>query len=290
MGAADPLTERREARHADIDLLPTLELVRLVNDEDARVAPAVRESAEALALAIDEVVARLEGGGRLVYVGAGTSGRVAALDALECEPTFGLEPGQVVAITADDDAREDDAEAGASAVAKAGVGPSDAVVAVSASGCTPYTVGAAQAAVEAGALLVAVVSLPNTRLGALADHEIAAETGAELIAGSTRLKAGTAQKLILNTISTVSMIRLGRTYGNLMVGVVAGNTKLRARARRVVGLATDVSEEEIDAALLAAGGDARVAIVAIVTGLHADDARRRLEGAGGVVRRALEDA
>jgi N-acetylmuramic acid 6-phosphate etherase len=289
MSTADPLTERRANRNADIDLLSTAELVALVNDEDARILPAVRASAADLAQAIDAIVARLETGGRLVYAGAGTSGRIAMLDASECEPTFGLDPGRVVAVAAGDDAAEDDGDAGAADLAAAGVDERDAVVAVSASGGTPYTLGAARAAADAGALLVAVTAVPGSPLGRLAAHEIVAETGPELIAGSTRLKAGTAQKLILNAISTVSMIRLGRTYGNLMVGVVAGNAKLKARARRVVELATDVSDAEIDAALVAADGDAKVAIVSILTGLGADDARRRLERAGGVVRRALED-
>jgi N-acetylmuramic acid 6-phosphate etherase len=290
MSTADPLTERRESRHADIDLLSTEELVALVADEDERVVPAVRACAPELAAAIEAVVARLEAGGRLVYVGAGTSGRIAMLDASECEPTFGLDPGRVVAVAAGDDAAEDDEEAGVAELAAVNVTERDAVVAVSASGCTPYTLGAAHAAAAAGALVVAVVAVPGSPLGGLAAHELVAETGPELIAGSTRLKAGTAQKLILNTISTVSMIRLGRTYGNLMVSVVAANTKLKARARRVVELATDVSDAEIDAALAASDGDAKVAIVSILTGLHADDARRRLESAGGVVRRALEDA
>jgi N-acetylmuramic acid 6-phosphate etherase len=290
MGTADPVTERRETRHADIDLLSTEELVALAGDEDERVVPAVRACAAELAAAIDAIVARLEAGGRLVYAGAGTSGRLAQLDASECEPTFGLDPGRVVAVAAGDDAAEDDEDSGATDLAAVNVTDRDAVVAVSASGCTPYTLGAARTAAEAGALLVAVVAVPGSPLGRLAAHELVAETGPELIAGSTRLKAGTAQKLILNTISTVSMIRLGHTYGNLMVGVVAANTKLKARARRVVELATDVSDAEIDAALAEAGGDAKVAIVSILTGLHADDARRRLESAGGVVRRALEDA
>ena len=290
MSHADSRTEEREIRHADLDLLSTRALVALVGDEDLRVAPAVRASARELAAAIDAIVARLSAGGRLVYAGAGTSGRVAQLDAAECCPTFGLDASRVVALVAADDAAEDDAAAGAADVAAAEVEAADALVAVSASGVTPYTVAAARAAAGAGALVVAVVAVPGSPLGELAEHTVLAETGPEVIAGSTRLKAGTAQKLILNTISTVSMVKLGRTYGNLMVGVVAGNDKLRARARRVVELATEVSDAEIDAALAEAGGDAKVAIVSLLTGLHADDARRRLDGAGGVVRRALADA
>jgi N-acetylmuramic acid 6-phosphate etherase len=289
MAAADPRTEEREARNADLDLLPTSALVALVNEEDRRVAPAVGASAERLAAAIDAIVERLEAGGRLVYVGAGTSGRIAELDAAECCPTFGLDPAEVLALVAADDAAEDDAAAGTAAIAGVGVGPVDAVVAVSAGGRTAYTVAAAGAAADAGALVVAVASVGGSPLAARAHHEVVAETGPEVIAGSTRLKAGTAQKLILNTISTVSMIKLGRTYGNLMVGVVAGNEKLRARARKVVELATEVSDAEVDAALAEAGGDAKVAIVSLLAGLPADDARRRLDAAGGGVRRALED-
>jgi len=285
----EPATERRDARHVDIDLRSTLELVELINEEDARVAGAVRESAAALASAIDAIAERVGGGGRLVYVGAGTSGRLAAIDAAEYGPTFGLDPDRTIALVAPDGAAEDDPAAGAADIA-ATVRPTDAVVAVSATGSTPYTVAAARAAATAGALTVAVVNTHDSPLGLLADHVVVAETGPEFIAGSTRLKAGTAQKLVLNTISTVTMIRLGRTYGNLMVDVVAGNAKLRARAHRAVGLATNVFDAEIDDALAAAGGYVKVAIVSLLTGLHADDARRRLVAAGGAIRRALEDA
>ena len=289
MSSVEPVTEGREARHADIDLRSTRELVDLINDEDARVAPAVREAAPALAAAIDAVVERLEGGGRLIYVGAGTSGRLALADAAECGPTFGLD-GTVLAVAVTHDADEDDERAGAVAVANAGVTAGDAVVALSASGATPYVLGALRTAGEAGALTVAVVCSEGSELGDLARHEIVATVGPEVIAGSTRMKAGTAQKLVLNTISTVAMVRLGRTYGNLMVDVVAANAKLRARARRTVGLATEVSDERVDAALAAADGDAKVAIVSLLTGLDVAAARERLEGAGGAIRRALENA
>jgi N-acetylmuramic acid 6-phosphate etherase len=290
MRGLDPVTERREERHADIDLRSTLELVTLMNEEDARVPDAVRDSTAELAAAIDAIVERLAGGGRLVYVGAGTSGRIAVVDAAECGPTFGLADGRVLAIPAADGAGEDDEADGAAAIAAADVGPADAVVALSASGSTPYTLGAARGAAEAGALTVAVLCARDSELGRVADHEVVAETGPEVIVGSTRLKAGTAQKLVLNTISTVSMIRLGRTYGNLMVDVVASNAKLRARARRAVALATEVSDAAIDEALAAADGDPKVAILSLLTGLTAVDARRRLDAAGGAIRRALEKA
>jgi N-acetylmuramic acid 6-phosphate etherase len=295
MSFTEPLTERRAGEHADLDLLPTLRLVELINTEDARVAPAVGAAAAPLARAVDAIVPRLREGGRLVYVGAGSSGRLALVDAAECGPTFGVPADQVRALVAGgpaaaavaQEAAEDDAGAGAADVAAAGVEARDAVVALSAGGRTPYTLGAAEAARAAGALVVAVVCVDGSPLGALADHEVVALVGPEVIAGSTRMKAGTAQKLVLNTISTATMVRLGRTYGNLMVGVVASNEKLRARARRVVELATGASEAEAAAALAAADGDPRVAIVSLLLGVDAGAARERLERAGGAVRQAV---
>ena len=295
MTHTEPVTERRADDLADLDLLPTQRLVERINDEDARVAPAVRAAVAPLARAVDAIAERLREGGRLVYVGAGSSGRLALVDAAECGPTFGVPEGTVLALIAGgpaaaaaaQEAAEDDAGAGADDVAAAAVGPADAVVALSAGGSTPYTVGAARAARDAGALLVAVVCTEGSELGALADHEVVALVGPEVIAGSTRMKAGTAQKLVLNTLSTATMIRLGRTYGNLMVDVVASNAKLRARARRAVALACDASEPEADAALAASGGDAKVAIVSLLLGLDADAARERLERVGGGVRAAV---
>jgi N-acetylmuramic acid 6-phosphate etherase len=295
-GSFEPVTELRVEEHADLDLQSTRGLVELLNDEDAKVPGAVRSVAGPLAAAIDAIVQRLEDGGRLVYVGAGSSGRLALVDAAECGPTFGAPPGQVLAVVAGgsealavaQEAAEDDELAGEADLAAIGVGPPDAVVAVSASGTTPYVLGAARAAGSAGALTIAVVCAPDSELGRLVGHEIVAVVGPELIAGSTRLKAGTAQKLVLNTISTVTMIRLGKTFGNLMVDVVAGNAKLRARARRAVVVATGSSDEEVDAALEAAGGDAKVAIVSLLSGVDVDDARARLKASGGIVRRSLD--
>jgi N-acetylmuramic acid 6-phosphate etherase len=284
----ESITEGRLEEHADLDLQSTQALVELMNSEDAGVPAAVERAAEPLAAAIDAIVERLDRGGRLVYVGAGTSGRLAEMDAAECEPTFGVRPGVVVAITVTEEAAEDDSEAGAAGLAAAKVGAADAVVAISASGATPYTLAAARAARESGALTVGVVCAPGSELGQVVEHEIAAVVGPEVLAGSTRLKAGTAQKLILNTISTVSMIRLGKTYGNLMVDVVASNAKLRDRARRAVELATGASSDEAGAALEAARGDAKVAIVSLLAGLTVDEARLRLKAAGGNVRRSVE--
>jgi len=295
MGLDELITEAR-ARRPDYDQSSTAELVELMNRDDASVPGAVAEIAAELAVAIDAVAERLGGGGRLVYVGAGSSGAIAALDADECEATFSTEPGQVVALIAgsglgsaeEREAAEDDAEAGRRAVEELGVSARDAVVGVSASGRTPFVVDALQAAAAAGALTVAVVAVGDSELARVADHELAAVVGPEFVAGSTRLKAGTAQKLVLNTISTVAMIRLGKTYGDLMVDVRGSNAKLAARARRIVSTATGVSEDEAEAALAEAGGSAKVAIVALLAGTDAATARERLEGAGGVIRSALE--
>jgi N-acetylmuramic acid 6-phosphate etherase len=292
---SEPITEFHRADRADLDLRSTLELVELINAEDATVAGAVHGIAGELAAAIDAVSERLARGGRLVYAGAGSSGRLALVDAAEVGPTFGVPAGQVVALVAGgpaaaataQEAAEDDEAAGAADVFELAVGPDDAVVALSASGGTPYALGAARAALALGALTVAVVCTEGSELGRLADHELVAVTGPEVIAGSTRMKAGTAQKLILNTISTVCMVRLGKTYGNLMVDVVATNVKLRGRVRRAIALATGAAPDEVEGALDAAGGEAKVAIVSLLAGVDAEAARARLRKAGGAVRGAL---
>jgi N-acetylmuramic acid 6-phosphate etherase len=271
---------------ADLDLRSTRDLVRLLNDEDATVPAAVADAGDALAAAIDAIAERMGRGGRLVYAGAGTSGALAALDAAECGSTFGSPPGEVLAVVADQDADEDDRAAATNALRGLALRPEDCVVAVSASGSTPFVLAALEVAREVGALGVAVASARDSRAAALADHEIAVVVGPEVLAGSTRLKAGTAQKLVLNTISTVTMIRLGRTYGGLMVGVTPTNEKLRERARRNVVLASGASEERVDEALEAAEGDARVALVSLLAGVDATDARSRLEASDGSVRKA----
>jgi N-acetylmuramic acid 6-phosphate etherase len=278
-------------RDPDLDLRSTRELVGFMNAEDATVAGAVAEAGDALATAIDDIAGRLARGGRLIYIGAGTSGRVAALDAAECGPTFGLRPGEVVAVVAgDSEDAEDDREAGAADLRQLGIGSTDVVVGVSASGSTPYTLAALEVAGEAGALRIAVACVRESELAALADHEIAVVVGPEAVAGSTRLKAGTAQKLVLNTISTVTMVRLGRTYAGLMVGVSPENEKLRERARRNLVIASGADEAEVDAALAAAGNDGRVALVSLIAGIEADVARERLAEAGGSVRVALGES
>jgi N-acetylmuramic acid 6-phosphate etherase len=267
-----------------------------MNAEDARVPAAVAAVQPAITRAIEAVYERLRSGGRLVYVGAGTSGRLALVDAVECESTFGVAPGRVVALVAGgtesvataQEAAEDDRDAGAQAIRDLAVDRRDAVVGLSASGCTPYVLGALGQAVAAGAATVAIVSAESSELAAVADHEIAVVVGPEVIAGSTRLKAGTSQKLVLNMISTIAMVRLGKTFGNLMVDVVATNDKLRARVRRIVANASGASAERVDAALGEADGDAKVAIVMLLTGVDPATARARLDEAGGAVRRALD--
>jgi N-acetylmuramic acid 6-phosphate etherase len=277
-------------RDPDLELRATRELVGFMNSEDATVAGAVAEAGDALAAAIDDIALRLARGGRLVYVGAGTSGRVAALDAAECGPTFGVRPGEVVAVVAGDtEDAEDDREAGAADIRALAIGSDDVVVGVSASGSTPYTLAALEVARDAGALRVAVACVRGSALASLSDHEIAVVVGPEAVAGSTRLKAGTAQKLVLNTISTVTMVRLGRTYAGLMVSVSPENAKLRERARRNLVIASGAAEEDVDAALAASDNDGRVALVSLLAGVAPDVARERLAEAGGSVRVALEE-
>jgi N-acetylmuramic acid 6-phosphate etherase len=280
----------------DYDLLPTRELVCLMHEADAAVLPAVEGASGEIAAAIDAIVDRLGRGGRLVYVGAGSSGRIAALDASECESTFSTPPDLVRALVAggidasplEQEAAEDDGEAGAREVTALGIGEADVVVGISASGRTPYVLGAVAAANDTGALTVAVVSVDGSDLAHLTDHEIALPVGPEFIAGSTRLKAGTAQKLALNTISTVSMIRLGKTFGNLMVDVFATNDKLHERVRRIVRTATGAPADRVDEVLAAADGDAKVAIVSLQAGIDVTEARARLDASGGHIRTALE--
>jgi N-acetylmuramic acid 6-phosphate etherase len=288
-------TEAGSEPTADYDLRPTLELVELMNGADAIVPSAVAKAGAQIAAAIDAIAERLGRSGRLVYAGAGSSGRIAALDAAECESTFSTRPGQVVALVAggmhasplEQEAAEDDRAAGAEDVHRLDIGAADSVVGISASGRTPYVLGGIEAATAAGALTVCIASVDGSALGRLVDHEIAIVVGPEFLAGSTRLKAGTAQKLVLNMISTITMIRLGKTFGNLMVDVYATNEKLRARVRRIVQEATGVSPEQADAALVAAGGSARVAIVSLLAGVDAQEANSLLADSGQSIRLAV---
>ncbi len=266
------VTEAGSQPGADYDLRATLELVELMNAEDATVPAAVATAAPAIAVVVDAISDCLARGGRLVYVGAGSSGRIAALDASECETTFSVPPGTVVSLLAggvsapplQQEAAEDDRDAGGRDVAALAVGDDDIVVGISASGRTPYVLSAIEAARRAGARTACVVSAQGSELEELVHHPVVVVVGPEFLVGSTRLKAGTAQKLVLNTLSTVSMIRLGKTFGNLMVDVSATNEKLQARVRRIVKAATGASPEQVEHALSAADGDAKVAIVSLL--------------------------
>ncbi|MCE7080183.1 N-acetylmuramic acid 6-phosphate etherase [Streptomyces sp. ST2-7A] len=288
-------TEAHRSDLAAIDRLPTLEIARVMNREDSGVPGAVEAVLPRIAAAIDAVAARMEEGGRLLYTGAGTAGRLGVLDASECPPTFNTDPETVVGLLAGGseamvsavEGAEDDAAAGAADLDARGVGPLDTVVGVSASGRTPYAVGAVEHARRLGALTIGLACNPGTPLGAAAEHPIEVVVGPELITGSTRLKAGTAQKLVLNMISTVTMIRLGKTYGNLMVDVRATNDKLRARSRRIIALATGAPEPAIEKALAATGGEVKPAILMLLADVDADTAGRLLTDARGRLRTAL---
>ena len=289
------VTEQADPRYGDIDQLSTLELAQRMNAADAEVPHAVRRALPAISAAIDAIVPLLASGGRLVYVGAGTSGRIAVLDAAECPPTFNTPPEQVqaiiaggpVAVTGAVEGAEDDRPGGAQAVAERGIGKGDAVVGVAASGRTPFVLGAVEEGRRRGALTVGVSCNADTQLSAMVDYPIEVPVGPEILAGSTRLRAGTAQKLVLNMISTISMVRLGKTYGNLMVDLRVVNDKLVDRAVRIVRQITGVDREVARRTLEAADRDVKTAVLMLERGVDAPTARAMLAGAGGRLADAL---
>ncbi|MFF5705914.1 N-acetylmuramic acid 6-phosphate etherase [Streptomyces sp. NPDC012794] len=291
-------TEAFRPELAEIDRLSTLEIVRVMNAEDATVPAAVAARLEPIAAVVDAVAERMARGGRLVYAGAGTAGRLGVLDASECPPTFNTDPAQVVGLIAGGpgalvkavEGAEDSRELAAADLTALALTAEDTVVGVSASGRTPYALGAVEFARTRGALTVGLSCNAGSPLAAAAEHGIEVVVGPELLTGSTRLKAGTAQKLVLNLISTVTMIRLGKTYGNLMVDVRASNEKLRARSRRIVALATGATDAEIEAALAATGGEVKDAILVLLGGVDGPGAARLLAGARGHLRDALDRA
>lgn len=290
-----PLTEQENPRTAQISFLPTEEILRLMNEEDARVAEAVARVLPEVVTAVDGVVARLDKGGRLFYIGTGTSGRLGVLDAAECSPTFGVSPELVQGIIAGGyeacyravEASEDSAEAGAHDLQTRGFTKQDALVGIAASGRTPYTVGAVEHARRLGAFTVAISCVPGSSITRAAEVSIVPVVGPEVIAGSTRLKAGTAQKLVLNMISTATMIRLGYVTGNRMTNVQTRNVKLRARALRILQIEADLDEEHARKVLAEAGDDLPVALVMSKTGRPVADAKRALQETKGVVARAI---
>ncbi|MEU1041689.1 N-acetylmuramic acid 6-phosphate etherase [Streptomyces sp. NPDC005551] len=288
-------TEAFRPELSEIDRLPTAEIARLMNGEDASVPAAVAARLPLIAAAIDAIAERMSRGGRLIYAGAGTAGRLGVLDASECPPTFNTDPAQVVGLIAGGpgamvtsvEGAEDSRELAAADLEALALTSDDTVVGVSASGRTPYAVGAVEHARARGALTVGLSCNAHSALAAAADHGIEVVVGPELLTGSTRLKAGTAQKLVLNMLSTITMIRLGKTYGNLMVDVRASNEKLRARSRRIVALATGASDKEIESALAATDGEVKTAILTILGDVDAPTATRLLEAADGHLRTAL---
>jgi len=288
------LTEQQRPELADLDLRSPDELVRLMAADQIEALNAVSVAAEHISRAIDAVVTQLEKGGRLVYAGAGTAGRMGLLDAAECPPTFttnrvvGVMAGGPDAFLVSKEAVEDDTTAGAGDVDELEIGDNDAVVGLTASGRTPYTLGAVTRARERGAVTIGVTCNPGSELSKHVDHAIEVVVGPEVVAGSTRLKGGTAQKVVLNMISTIAMVRTGKTFGNLMVDLKATNEKLRDRARRIVMQATGSSLEDAEQALSDSDGEVKVAILVLLNGVSAETARQRLAEHGGRVREALE--
>ncbi len=286
-------TEQRNWQTVDIDLVPTEDVLRLLNAEDATVAQAVATVLPELATVVDGVVERLRANGQVHYFGAGTSGRIAVLDAVEVVPTFGLKPGVFVAHHAGGDSAlrtavedaEDHEELGATDALA--VSASDVAVGITASGRTPYVAGALRTARAAGALTVLVSSNPVSPIAPLADHAILIDTGPEAIAGSTRLKAATAQKMVLNALSTATMVRLGRTYSNLMVALAGTNAKLRQRQLTILREASGAADEQCRDQLARCDGDLRLALLCLLTGLDPRAAAAALAACGDNVRKVL---
>jgi N-acetylmuramic acid 6-phosphate etherase len=290
------LTEQANPASNDIDRCSTVDMLRIVNEEDQKVAPAVGREIPAIANAVDRIVQRIVAGGRLFYIGAGTSGRLGVLDAAECPPTFHVSPelvqgivaGGAAALARATEANEDDPDAGRRDLAARGFVAKDALVGIAASGRTPYVLGAVAAARELGALTVGISCTPASELARAAEIAITPLVGPEVIAGSTRMKAGTATKLALNMISTTVMIKLGHVYGNLMVNVQPKNSKLEDRARRIVAQAAGVGYERAVDVLRDAGGDVKTAIVMARLNLGRDAASAKLAAAGGRIPEALK--
>lgn len=295
---AIPITEQENPRTGEIDKLPTLEVVRLINEEDKTVALAVEKVLPEIAAAIERIVERLQNGGRLFYVGTGTSGRLGVLDASECPPTYGVSYELVQGIIAGGydalykavEASEDDREAGAKDLQARGVAEKDAVVGIAASGRTPYTIGAVEFAKKLGCFTAAITCVPDSLITKAAEIAIVPVVGAEVIAGSSRMKAGTAQKMVLNMISTATMIRLGYVTGNRMTNVRSSNIKLKERSLRILQLETGLDAAAAENLMNSAGGDLRAAIVMHKSGAEREAAERALRETNYVIEKAVEFA
>ena len=290
-------TEQRNPNTMNIDTLPTLDMVRLMNREDHRVAEAVSLVTEEIARAVDLIADRLSKGGRLIYCGAGTSGRLGILDAVECPPTYSTEPEMVQGLIAGGypaifkavEGAEDSRELGIRDMKEISFGAGDVLVGIAASGRTPYVLGCMEYARELGAATVSVTCCPGSELDRFADIGIAPAPGPEVVTGSTRMKSGTAQKMVLNMLSTGAMIKLGKVYGNLMVDVKPSNEKLIRRCVTIVCAATNCDEAAAVAALEACEYRPKTAIIMVLCGVDAETARGMLEKAGGRIVQALEN-
>ena len=288
-------TEQRNPNTVNIDTLSTLDMVKLINQEDHRVAEAVALVTDKIAEAVDVIAARLSTGGRLIYCGAGTSGRLGILDAVECPPTYSTDPETVQALMAGGygaifkavEGAEDSKELGVTDMQSIGFSAKDVLVGIAASGRTPYVLGCMEYARELGAPTVAVTCCPGSTLDRFADIGIAPAPGPEVVTGSTRMKSGTAQKMVLNMLSTGAMIKLGKVYGNLMVDVKPSNEKLVRRCVAIVCSATDCAEAEAVEALEQCGYHPKTAIVMILRSVDAETADRLLEAAGGRIAKVL---
>lgn len=289
-----PITEQENLKTTNLSSLPVREIIRLMNDEDALVAQAIRLVLPDVERAIEGILSRIRTGGRLFYIGTGTSGRLGVLDAAECPPTFGVSPDLVQAVIAGGyeacyravEASEDDAGAGGKDLQARGFTKQDVLVGIAASGRTPYTVGAVNHARRCGAFTIAITCVPQSPITEAAEVSIVPVVGPEVVAGSTRLKAGTAQKLVLNMLSTATMVRLGYVSGNRMTNVLPRNSKLRARALRIIMAESGSDEETARAALDESGDDPRVALVMMKTGSSIEEAKVALEAVNGVIEQA----
>ncbi len=289
-------TEERNERTGNIDELSTIDMIRLINDEDKKVALAVEREAEHIAAAVDVIAGQLKAGGRLIYCGCGTSGRLGVLDAVECPPTYSTDPDMVVGLIAGGydamfravEGAEDDRALGEKDLRDIRFGREDVLVGIAASGRTPYVLGAMAYARSLGAPVISVTCCPGSPVTEAADIAIAPAPGPEVVTGSTRMKSGTAQKMVLNMLSTGAMIKLGKVYGNLMVDVKPSNEKLIDRCRRIVCTAAEVDGETAGEALEQCGWRPKTAIVMLRLGVDAEAARKLLDGSGGRVAAALE--
>ncbi len=292
----EKITESRNPASLELDCLSTGEIVKLMNQEDRKVAEAVAEVREELTELIDRIAVSMRQGGRLFYVGAGTSGRLGVIDAVECGPTFSIEPDQVVGILAGGEkaffqAREgleDEKVSGADRLDRENLQPIDSVIGIAASGETPYVIGALERAAEAGALTAALVCTRNSRLAEAADHRLEVIVGPEVLTGSTRLKAGTAQKMVLNIISTTVMVKLGKVYSNLMVDLKASNSKLKERSLKIFQEISDISSQEAWQYLTKADFNLKQAVVMFEKQCSRDKARQLLAGSEGNLRKVID--